>query len=111
GNLTEARRIFVETTRAFQKDGSAIGVVVTVQYMAGLFVAADKAEGAARLIGWADTMRAVINDKRPLLEQADVDRDVAASIARIGRTAFDEAYNNGRSLSLDGAVGYALEET
>ncbi len=110
GNITEARHIFTETARAFQKDGYAIGIVVTVQYMAGLFITVGKAEHGARLIGWADTMREAIHNTRPVLEQADVDHDVAAAVARMGRAAFEESYNMGRSMTSDEAVAYALDD-
>ena len=51
--------------------------------------ATGKLEQAARLIGWADATRVKIGDARPLLEQADVDRDTAAIVAK--RLAWLEA--------------------
>jgi len=109
GNLTEARQVFSETTHEFQKDGHIIGVVESLQCIASLYVAVGKAENAARLIGWADTTREKTGNTRPFLEQADVDRDVAAIVAKIGKTAFEEAYDTGRAMTLDEAVDYALE--
>ena len=76
--------------RAFREDKYEIGVVYALEGMASLFIAADKLESAARLIGWADATREKISDKRPILEQADVDRDLTAIIAKIGNTAFEE---------------------
>ena len=110
GNTTEARRIFVETAQAFQKDGYTIGVVTTLQHMASLYVRIGKAENAARLIGWADITRERIRNTRPVLEQADVDRDIAAVVVKIGKDAFEEAYNKGCAMTLDEAVAYALDE-
>jgi tetratricopeptide (TPR) repeat protein len=109
GNIPQARQILTETARNFQQDGSRIGVVVSLEWMASLHIAANKNEVAARLIGWADATREIISDSRPLLEQADVDRDIAAVVARIGSAAFQEAYDKGRAMSLDEAVAYALE--
>jgi hypothetical protein len=110
GNITDARQILADTARAFQEDEFTIGVVITVQYMASLFIPVGKAEHAARLIGWADRMREAIRNTRPVLEQADVDRDIAAVVARIGKTAFEEAYNQGCAMTVDEAVAYALDE-
>lgn len=110
GNVAEARRIFVETVQGFQKDQSEIGVAYALEGMAGLFVAIDKHDTAARLIGWADATRKRIDDTRPLLEQADVDKSIAACLARMGDVAFSDAYEEGQAMSLDEAVRYALEE-
>ena len=59
-------------------------------------------------LGWADAMRAKIADQRPLLEQADVDQIISACVAGMGETAFSEAYAEGKKMSLDEAVAYAL---
>jgi len=110
GNLTEARQVFSETARNFQKDEHTTGVIFTLELMASLYVAVSKAEYAARLIGWADATREKTGNTRPVLEQAVVDRDSAASAARIGKAAFKEAYDKGRSMTLDEAVTYAIGE-
>jgi hypothetical protein len=39
-----------------------------------------------------------------------VDRDIATIVSRIGSTAFEEAYDQGRAMSLDEAVEYAIGE-
>ena len=110
GNLTEARQILAETTQNFQQDRSRIGVVVSLEWTASLYIAVNKAEHAARLIGWADRTREIIGDSRPFLEQADVDRDVATIVSRIGSVAYQEAYEKGCAMSLDEAVELAVGE-
>lgn len=111
GNLTEARLCFSETARSFQEDKYEIGVVYALEGMASLFVAVDKPERAALLIGWADATREKISDTRPLIEQSDVDRDITAMIAKIGNVAFKEVYKAGRIMTFDEAVAFALEES
>jgi len=110
GNLTEARETFTETAQSFQKDKNTIGVVYTIEGMAGLYIATGKPELAAQLIGWADETRNRITNERPYLEQADVDRIIAACIARLGESAFTEAYKKGEKLALDEAMKLALME-
>jgi hypothetical protein len=110
GNLKEAYDIFANTAQEFQKDKSESGVVFTLEGMASLKVAADKPVDAARLIGWADATRKETNDPRPLIEQADVDKIIAACIANMGEAAFSDAYDEGQKMSLDEAVAYALRE-
>jgi predicted ATPase/DNA-binding SARP family transcriptional activator len=91
GNLKEAYDIFAKTVREFQKDESEIGVVFTLEGMAGLKVSVDKHERAACLISWADATRKEINDMRPPIEQADVDKIIAACLAKMGEAAFSDA--------------------
>lgn len=108
GNLTEARELFIQTALYFQKDNNVIGVVFTLEGMAGLYVARNNPLKAARLIGWADIAREKINDTRPFIEQADVDKIIAACLAKIGSSAFEVAYDDGRGMAMDEAVDLAL---
>ena len=110
GNLTEALRIFGYTAQEFLKDGNSIGVVVSLEGMTGLYIAVGEPDHAGRLIGWVDATREGIGGStRPFLEQAEVDRNIAAVVTKIGKVAFEEAYNNGSTMTLDEAVAYALD--
>jgi len=109
GNLIEAGIIFAETAREFFNDKSEIGVVFTLEGMAGLFIAVGKPERAAQLIGWSDATRKKIGDLRPPLEQADVDKLIADCITKMGKAAFSDTYEEGNKLTLDEAVEYALK--
>ena len=110
GNTTDARSLFVETAQNFQNDGIVIGVVFALEGMAGFYIAVDKPAGAARLIGWADAMRENLTDTRPLIEQRDVDKIIVACVEKMGKANFSKAYEEGKKMSLDKAVAYALGE-
>jgi len=56
-------------------------------------------------------VREKLSDPRPPLEQADVDKIIAACLAKMGEAAFSEAYEEGQKMSLDEAVEFALEDT
>ena len=109
GAITEAYKILAETAQEFQKDGSRIGVVYMMEGMSGFYITIDKADVAARLIGWADKTRQEISDPRPKVEQADIDKVSAASIAKMGQAAFSDVYEKGKKLSLDEAMDLALK--
>ena len=111
GNLVEAHNLLAETVQDFYKDGYTIGAVFALEGIATLLIATGKPEKAARLIGCADAIREKIPDRRPLIEEADVYRNMAAILAKIGPSAFEVAYDEGRSMTLDEAVAYALKET
>ena len=108
GNLTEAHQVLMESAQNFAKDNYSIGVIFALEGMAELFVSVGKPESAAQLIGWADLMRERIQDTRPEIEQASVDKIIAACLAKLGEVAFSDAYEEGQKMTLDEAVDYTL---
>lgn len=109
GDLSEARSIFTKTAHSFRKDQNTIGVVYMLEGMASIYIALRKPGLAAQLIGWADATRERIINERPYLEQADVDKNIAAIMSKIGSSAFEVAYDDGRGLTLDEAMELALD--
>lgn len=110
GDVEQARRSFNETIQGFQNDGLTIGVVFGVEGIATLLIVAGQPEKAARLIGWADATREQIPDVRPPIEEADMYRNMTAILSKIGPSAFEVAYEEGRSLDMEQAVTLALQE-
>ena len=109
GNLVEAHDLLAETLRDFHKDGYISGAVFALEGLATLLIATDKPEKAARLIGCADATREKIRDMRPVIEEADMYRNMAAILSKIGPSGFEVTYDEGRSMLLEEAVAYALE--
>ena len=109
GDLTEARQILTETAQNFGKDGYTIGAVFALEGLAELFSVVGKPNYAARLIGCTDRVRERIQDPRPEFEQANVDKIMAACLAKMGEAVFSDAYDEGQKMSLEAAILYALE--
>ena len=109
GALPEAHALFGQTAREFLMDRSEIGLVYTFEGIAALSVTVGRYAIAAGLIGWADDVRRKINDRRPDLEQADIDRLISACVLKMGEEAFADTYDAGQTMSMDGAVTFALE--
>jgi predicted ATPase/DNA-binding XRE family transcriptional regulator len=107
GNIRQAREIFTSSTQAFQTNKDNIGVIFSLEGMAGVFVSTGNPNVAARLIGWADAMRKEVGELRPRVEQWDVDKVIAACIARLGQAVFKEEYDKGGKMTLDEAVELA----
>jgi hypothetical protein len=107
--VAEAHQILVETLEDFYADQNRNGLVFVLDKMASLYVVINKPEVAARLIGWSDATRQEIGDPRPRLEQADLDRDIAAIKERIGAAIFEAAYASGKRMTLDELVALALD--
>lgn len=110
GNTILARKTFERTIREFQKDGPFVGVIYTIEGLASLYVNQGGFKRATRLFAWADAMRAALGNQRPLIEQADVDRDITTCLAEMGEEAFSDAYDEGKKMSSDEAVSYALAD-
>jgi len=111
GDIIPARDVLAKTVQEFYRDKSEIGVAFTLEGMAEVYTAEDQPEHAARLLGWADAIRKKVNDERPGLEQADVDKIIEACLAKLGEVAFSDAYDEGQRMTLDEAVAYALQES
>ncbi len=110
GDYQRAGKLFRICLRQFQKDGSTIGVVYTIEGLAGLYTNEGQAEFAVRLFACADTMRKKLGNSRPLIEQGNVDKGIAACLALMGKTAFSDAYDDGQRMTLDEAIAFALRK-
>jgi hypothetical protein len=69
-----------------------------------------KPDSAARLVGWSDAFRLKLSDPRPNIEQADVDKIIAACLAKLGEVSFSDIYDEGQKMTLDEALVFAFEE-
>jgi predicted ATPase/DNA-binding XRE family transcriptional regulator len=111
GNIAEAHEIFTETLQSFFDDKNEIGVAFDLEGMAGLFVLVDKPEISVQLTGWSDALRERIGDPRPVIEQADIDKIIAACVEKMGEVAFSDAYEEGQKMTMDEAVALALNHS
>jgi hypothetical protein len=86
------------------------GVAYVMEAVAILFNEVDQLKQSARLIGWANARHEEHKYRRPKLEQEDVDKVILACTAKLGKAAFSEEYEEGKSMSLDEAVAFALKD-
>jgi predicted ATPase/DNA-binding XRE family transcriptional regulator len=110
GDLTRAKEMFRLGVQQFQNAKNIIGVTFGLEGLAGFHVNQGNVQLAALLIGWADFMRTKIGDHRPPIEQADFDKSITACLAKMGEAAFSDAYDEGKMMSLEEAIAYALEK-
>jgi hypothetical protein len=109
GEITKARATFVEAQWRFQETGAPMGVVFTLEGLASLAVAQGQLERAVRVFAWADARREAIDDRRSPVEQADVDRDFVVIRSRLDEATIAAAYAEGRAMTVEQAIAYALE--
>lgn len=110
GDLQRARTTWAQSLRNFHEAKLPSGVVFNVEGLASLAVRQGRLAQAARLFAWADATREMIQDSRPPVEQADVDRDLAIIRAQLDDATFQAEQEAGRKMTLDEAVEFALSE-
>jgi len=110
GNLVQAKEMFHLSIQQFQKANNVIGVVYAIEGLASLHVNKNQPELATQLFAWADTMREKINDRRPPVEQASVEKDLAVIYSKLDDVEFANLSVEGRTLTLEQAIALALEE-
>ena len=87
-------------------DAELAGKMEGVAYLA---VAQKQSERAVLLLGAADALRAPLQCPVPLFEQPDYQRALTELHAQLDSSAFQQAWDEGRAMSREQAVAYALE--
>jgi len=90
--------------------GNRPGVIESLEGLAGLAAATAAPRRAARLWGAADALRQEMGSARSLHLSIAYERKVKPVRAILTSEAFDQAWHEGRAMSLDDAVRYALDE-
>jgi predicted ATPase/class 3 adenylate cyclase len=110
GDSAAAWMRYHESMRVAREIGDRRVLAQNLEGVAKLAGASAEAERTARLFGAAETLRDAIGGPLTHLEQAGYDRSVAAVRTALGEAAFAAAWAERRALSLEQAIGFALEE-
>jgi tetratricopeptide (TPR) repeat protein len=84
------------------------GVAWCLEGLAIVAEAQGQAERAAGLFGAAEALREAISAPLPPVERADYERSVIEARAHVGEAAFAAAWTEGRTMTLEQAIAYAL---
>ena len=77
--------------------------------MAGVVCGENQHKRAGRLLGAASALREVLGDHRLPIAQGRFEQWIASTRKALGEAAFDEAWAEGRAMTMQQAVEYALE--
>jgi predicted ATPase/class 3 adenylate cyclase len=110
GNDRQAAKRFREGLLLAQEVGPTTLLPLFLVGLAGVAGAQVRPERQARLLGAAETLREGGSARLEPLDQVEVDRYAAAARAALGEEAFAAAWAEGRQLTLEQAVAYAMEE-
>ncbi len=106
--LAQAR--FAESVVLLRDTGYLGLIAESMEGLATIALAMGSPIRAARLLSIADTLRQEAGEPRERRERAVYRRDVDSAKALLGDDAFEQAFREGRAMSLDDAVRYALDE-
>ncbi len=105
GDEEQARRLAVKSIEIEKDAGSWIGQLLNLEVFAALAAAAGRPRRAARLYGCASVIRASAGSQ----DWPDRNPDLSDLRRALGEDAFAEAWEQGRGMTLDEALHYALE--
>lgn len=109
GDERQARALFAEALSRYRDIGDRRGVLECVAGLASLIADRDP-ERTARLLGAATAVADAMGTRLSQLNRTDYDNSLATARRRLGDEAFEAAWRQGRSLSQELAITYALEE-
>jgi predicted ATPase/DNA-binding SARP family transcriptional activator len=108
GDVDAGRALLEESLEMFREMGHRYGLARSLERLGGLALTLRQTERAARLYGAAASLREQIGSPLGPLGQAELDRDVAAIRTALGEPGFAHAWAEGRALTLEQALEYAL---
>jgi predicted ATPase/class 3 adenylate cyclase len=110
GNDERARTTHEESLALFRDLGDTGGTAMSLEGLAGVAEAMGRTERGARLFGAAEALREAAGQALSPVEYAEHDREVAVARVTMGDEAFAAAWAEGRAMTLEQAVAYALDE-
>ena len=121
GDYGKARAFYIEALELQKRRVSPLfnltglkTYVTTVSYpleaLAILASAQKQMKRATRLIGAAETLYTPLRFEMSAKERAEHDQAIAAARAALGKKVFEKAWTEGKGMTLEEAVAYALEE-
>ena len=110
GELRPALELYRQTLRDWQHMGHRGAVAQQLESLA--FVAIELGQGAraARLLGAAETLRDLTGALRITQQRADYEFSLAALRAQLPAAELDSAWAEGRAMTMDDAVVFAMNE-
>jgi hypothetical protein len=107
-DYASAQKFFEQSLAILPRIKDKIRIAETREEMAKLACTLQQAERAARLFGAAEALREGMGCPIPLAKRAEYDRYRTAACDALGKEVFAQVCAEGRAMSLEDAIEYAL---
>ena len=110
GEWEIARRYYRDALIPYQKVNTRTGVLFAVEGLASLAVCQGQWEKAIKLLSWASKLREDNGELRPPVEEAALNRDLAAIRDHLTEIEFANLTAEGTRMTIDQAIALAMDE-
>jgi predicted ATPase/class 3 adenylate cyclase len=110
GQLDEPLAIYRDLLPKWRDLGHRAAVAHELECIAYILAKKDQAYRAATILGAADSLRRLIESIATPMELAEYENELFALREKIDRTAFEQAWDAGQTLSMDEAISLAIQE-
>ena len=110
GDLAAARSLTEESLAIGRELGDRRGVVECLERLAAVSGADGHLPRSARLLGAAEALREAIGAPLSASDRADLGRVAATVRSRLAQPACAAAWAEGRAMTVEQAIAYALSE-
>ncbi len=110
GDYAVARDHYAAGLNIMQEIVDKQGLAECLEGFAGIASGQGNAERSTRLYAAAQVLRQKVGVSPVSVERAEVERDVAAACARLGKAAFEAAWTEGGAMTLEQAIALASAE-
>jgi tetratricopeptide (TPR) repeat protein len=111
GRYHQAEAAYRKTIRVWQRLGHRAAIAHQLESFGFVAKALGQPERAARLFAAAETLREKIGTPMNPQERIEYDGEVAGTRAQINENAFASAWAEGRNLTMEQAISYAVGDT
>jgi predicted ATPase/DNA-binding SARP family transcriptional activator len=109
GDYAQATTLYQESLLLRREMGDMLTIACSLEDFAGLAGRQGQLQRAVRLLGAAETLAATLGRTLPVGYAPEYARTVAAAHAALSEEAFASAWEQGRTMTQEQAVAYALE--
>ncbi|MBI3741839.1 MAG: tetratricopeptide repeat protein [Chloroflexi bacterium] len=110
GNQLLAEQHLREALSLFKETGARIFIPWSLESFAFLCTALNTPVRAARLFGAAESLREKLGTPLVPIERKEYESYLTSARAQLDESTFNAAWNEGRAMSMEQAVEYAMEE-
>jgi DNA-binding CsgD family transcriptional regulator len=107
GDPVKAEQLASDALQLYARIPNKLGICDTLELLAGLLVADDRAEIGTRLLAAANALRERISYARGVIRRGSYEEAVARARTLLSDDEFETTWREGASLSMEDAVAYA----